>query len=30
MAQLADRQVSDRVMALVDIDEAKAREVASR
>jgi phosphate transport system protein len=30
MAQLAARQVRDVVMALVDIDEAKAREVASR
>ena len=30
MAQLAARQVRDVVMALVDIDEAKAREVAGR
>ena len=30
MAQLAARQVRDVVMALVDIDEAKAREVAAR
>jgi phosphate transport system protein len=30
MAHLAARQVRDVVMALVDIDEAKAREVASR